>query len=340
MIQAIGSPFEVRDSIRRTYLPLLIVAGGVGLLQWHSIQFWQAMTGEVSGVGFSIVLEAISLWLWFRVVPWPTDWRDPRQWFRTAPAVGVRLLAILTTCVLLSGPLYQVSAPLIREGESLSNAAASVEMWKGIVEQAKTNSRDKIGWGSVMLDAARQATTLGAAPDAAKASTNWQRIAVVVLQSFALVIIQWSVVLAIGTLAQEPPRPIARIRIDPPMPKPEPAPEPEPEPEPAAPGIAEPTPDSPNPPWRAPELTPTPESTAPVVRVYRGPANTRPTTETPERRAVEAYRRHHGFEKYSEVARDIQEHKSTLSEFINGRLQGRIHARIHDKLRIPNPAEG
>ena len=88
--------------LRVPLLPLLILPLAITLLQWHSVPFWQAQAGFWPGLGWSALLELISLWLWFR---------PGRRWMRP--------MAWATTLLLLAGPLYQVSDPLVREMAAL-----------------------------------------------------------------------------------------------------------------------------------------------------------------------------------------------------------------------------
>ena len=83
-------------------LPLLILPLAVVLLQSHGIPFWQAQVGWWPGLGWSLLLELISLWLWFR---------QGRRWWRP--------MAWAATLLLLAGPLYRVSDPLVRDLASL-----------------------------------------------------------------------------------------------------------------------------------------------------------------------------------------------------------------------------
>jgi hypothetical protein len=46
--------------------PILILPLAITLLQWHSVPFWQAQVGFWPGLGWSVLLELISLWVWFR----------------------------------------------------------------------------------------------------------------------------------------------------------------------------------------------------------------------------------------------------------------------------------
>jgi len=70
-------------------LPLLILPLSILLLQSHGIPFWQRQVGFWPGIGWSVLLELISLWLWFQ------------------PATRPRLLALATTLLLLAGPLLR-----------------------------------------------------------------------------------------------------------------------------------------------------------------------------------------------------------------------------------------
>ncbi len=104
--------------------PLLILPLAVGLLQWHSIAFWQARVGLWVGAGWSVLLELISLWLWFR---------PGHRWWRP--------MAMVATLLLLAGPLHQVSDPLVRDLANLRDAdpalASQVTVLQGQIAEAK-----------------------------------------------------------------------------------------------------------------------------------------------------------------------------------------------------------
>jgi hypothetical protein len=186
-------------------LPLLILPLAVTLLQWHSVPFWQAQVGFWPGLGWSVLLELISLWLWFR---------PGRRWWRP--------LAWATTALLLAGPLYQVSDSLVQEIVALRHAdgawsaqVAAVEAevaeaersldryqrlsldgrfgWQGHIDQAQEN-----------LDSRRaglETLRAGRAEAEAAARLNWRRFGKVGGQLLSLVIFQAAILLAIRALA-------------------------------------------------------------------------------------------------------------------------------------------
>jgi hypothetical protein len=186
-------------------LPLLILPLAVTLLQWHSIPFWQAQVGWWPGLGWSVLLELISLWLWFR---------PGRRWWRP--------LAWATTALLLAGPLYQVSDPLVREIVALRQAngafsaqivalqAEAAEAERSLDRYQRLSLDGRFGWQGHIDQA--QATlaarrvdleTLRAARAEAEiaARLNWRRVGKVGGQLLSLVIFQAAILLAIRALA-------------------------------------------------------------------------------------------------------------------------------------------
>ena len=84
-------------------LTLGVLFGAIGLLQYHSIQFWQLFTEPGIGIVWSLVLEGTALWLWYQ------------------RHIGTRFLGLCASLLLLAGPLHQVSAPLVAELERTTN---------------------------------------------------------------------------------------------------------------------------------------------------------------------------------------------------------------------------
>jgi hypothetical protein len=186
-------------------LPLLILPLAVTLLQWHSVPFWQAQVGVWPGLGWSVLLELISLWLWFR---------PGRRWWRP--------LAWATTALLLAGPLYQVSDPLVREIVALRQANGAFSAQIGAVQAEVAEAErsldryqrlsldGRFGWqghidqAQASLAARRvDLETLRAAQADAEtaARLNWRRVGKVGGQLLSLVIFQAAILLAIRTLA-------------------------------------------------------------------------------------------------------------------------------------------
>jgi hypothetical protein len=173
-----------------------LLAGGIALIQWHAIAFWSNAIDQATGWAWSVLLELIALWLWYR----------PRT----------RLLAFITTALVLSGPLYQVTRPLVQEftytaAESASEPARASLLREAIAAEEKAlhtflaNSAERSGW----LPAIEQARAslngkraeLQSLLTPARHAIPWQQVAVMVMQAIALVLIQISNVLAIRTIA-------------------------------------------------------------------------------------------------------------------------------------------
>jgi hypothetical protein len=192
-------------------LLILILPLAIALLQWHSIPFWQAQVGFWPGLGWSVLLEMISLWLWFR---------PGRRWWRP--------LAWATTALLLAGPLYQVSDPLVREIVALRQAdgafaaqiaaiqAEVAETGRSLDRYQRLSLGGRFGWqghidqAQVTLAARRvDMETLRAARTEAEtaARLNWRRVGKVGGQLLSLVIFQAAILLAIRTLADAVHRP-------------------------------------------------------------------------------------------------------------------------------------
>lgn len=187
--------------MRLAWFPALLLIGGIGLLQWHSIAFWSAHVDRATGWAWSLLLEGVALWLW-------SDARTMR-----------RLLAVVATVLLLAGPLYQVSSPLFLEAVSIERSATAntarrdaLEAEIASLESSLTaflaNSQKRVGWAEridrtqAALDAARrELAELIATTAASPQRLEWQRQAVIVMQAAALVLIQVANVLAVTTLS-------------------------------------------------------------------------------------------------------------------------------------------
>jgi len=179
--------------------PAVVLAGAIGLLQAHGIAFWSSKLGSY-GIAWSVLLEAIALWLWSRT------------------AIANRLLALLASVLLLLGPLYQVGTPIL---EGLASAEHSdrarakeipmVEAEIGGLERQlatfTTNSENRSGWlpaieatQAQIEDARRRLTALHRE---APRNTARMEILVIVMECTGLVLFQISAVLAITALARE-----------------------------------------------------------------------------------------------------------------------------------------
>jgi hypothetical protein len=180
----------------------LLLAGCIGLLQYHSIQFWVERTGSPVGLAWSLLLEGAALWLW-------SDRRPLRHG-----------LGALATLLLLAGPLYQVSAPLLDDsGRADRQAAAAAERQRDLAGELKTldaalaaylaNSASRQGWVAridhtqARLEQLRaEQAQITAERAGAPAPRPWQQVAVIGMEALAIALFQLVAVLAIGDLRE------------------------------------------------------------------------------------------------------------------------------------------
>ncbi|MCK4786234.1 MAG: hypothetical protein KAV87_20925 [Desulfobacteraceae bacterium] len=77
-------------------IAIVVIVLSTGLMQIHSIPFWQKFTGDYySGIAFSIALHGAMLWNWYT---------------NQLPKVRVVIAALL-----IAGPWYQISTPVFEE---------------------------------------------------------------------------------------------------------------------------------------------------------------------------------------------------------------------------------
>lgn len=180
-------------------LTIALLAGCIGLLQVHSIQFWNANVDATTGAACSILLEGAALMLW-----------SSARWPR-------RALGAVATVLLLAGPLYQVSAPLVHEwhanergGVANAERRAALEAEIASLDAALStylaNSSQRVGWAEridrtqASLDARRAELRTLIADQAAPKRMTWQAQAVIAMQALALMLLQFVGVLCIGDL--------------------------------------------------------------------------------------------------------------------------------------------
>lgn len=184
----------------KTALTVLLLTGCIAILQIHSIQFWTGHVDPATGWAWSLILEGAALWLW------------------ASPGKGRRAIGAVATLLLLSGPLYQVSEPLVQEWQSTARGAEAtaartaqleteIESLEAALAQYLANSGRRIGWARRIdatqerLDAARaELAGLTAGRSDAPAHTHWQASAIILLQALAICLLQFVGVLAINDL--------------------------------------------------------------------------------------------------------------------------------------------
>jgi hypothetical protein len=182
--------------------PAVVLAGAIGLLQVHGIAFWSSKLGSY-GTAWSLLLEAIALWLWSRT------------------AFGNRLLAVFASVLLLLGPLYQVGTPILEGLASAEHSdrarAREILMVKAEIRDIErqlatftANSGKRPGWlpaieanQAQIEDARRRLTALRREAPRNTARIEAQEILVIVMECTGLVLFQISAVLAITALVRE-----------------------------------------------------------------------------------------------------------------------------------------
>ncbi|MGK0547760.1 helix-turn-helix domain-containing protein [Halomonas cupida] len=178
---------------------LLVLTGAIALLQLHAIQFWTEFVGPM-GWAWAVLLEVVALWLWYQ-----------RQLAR-------RALALVTSVLALTGPVYTVCEPLVEEWQMASHVDAGRELRiERLTQEAlrleeslatfRENSEVRAGWLAPIQESQARLTVvdselaeLMATPPAE--SMTWRQQALVAMQALALIIFQLSAVLAITSLSR------------------------------------------------------------------------------------------------------------------------------------------
>lgn len=178
----------------------LVLAGCVGVLQWHGIQFWMSQVGQ-AGWAWSVLLEGTGLWLWW---------------------TARRALGVLASLLLLIGPLYVVSQPLVEDllraehadsarSRLIPAAEAKIASLDREIAAFLANSRKRAGWlppieaAQSRLDAARAELDRLYAERPESSGLGWRARAIIVLQAIALCLFQVSAVFGICELARRKP---------------------------------------------------------------------------------------------------------------------------------------
>lgn len=188
------------------WLPLAILIMGVVLLQHHSIQFWQTWVGLWAGVGWALLLELISLWLWFKTGDQNNKWNG-----RILKSL-VLLLAMLATVVLLFGPLYQVSRPTIDNWRRTLVASQEVKLLREEIANNRKglliyrqNSLTRLGWqgkiDQIEVKLQENRKRLMSLLIETKTRFQWERLALVAMQLIALILFQVANILTIRTIS-------------------------------------------------------------------------------------------------------------------------------------------
>ncbi|WP_027366954.1 hypothetical protein [Desulfocurvibacter africanus] len=173
-------------------LPIPVLACCEVLLQWHGWTFWSAYFDQVAGPGLSVTLAVLAA-SWWAVSAWSRSW---------AARLGYGLLAMVASLVLLAGPLYQVSSPIVQAHEAakalpgrLANLDAAIDARRAELDKyLAITASGRYGWHGRIDDArtaladleARRAALVDSAPE----SVSGQRLAAAGLQAVALILLQ------------------------------------------------------------------------------------------------------------------------------------------------------
>jgi len=168
---------------------ILIIAISALLMQWHSIAFWIEYAGY-TGVGFSLALEMVALWLWWQRNLW---------------------LALTASILLISGALFQVSLPTIETLTRNNTNEILVTSYKAEIKQLTnsliqydSNSNKRIGW-SGRIDRAHQdlsnaRSKLRDLLSVKSPETRTRLYLIVLMQGLALIILMRSQIIAVKGL--------------------------------------------------------------------------------------------------------------------------------------------
>jgi len=173
-------------------IPGLILIGCEALVQIHGWAFWRAHFHVQAGPALSVALGVLAaVWLAWAFAA--------RGW---AARLGCGLLGVVATAVLLAGPLYMVSRPLIEARTAADARPAELARLDAAMEARRAElaryleitASGRYGWHG-RIDDARQAiaeleaqrAALATAPDA---GLPWQTWAACGLQALALLLLQ------------------------------------------------------------------------------------------------------------------------------------------------------
>jgi hypothetical protein len=297
-------------SIRQIPLPpLLILPLAVLLLQFHSIAFWSwAITGAPVAWGWPLLAAPWNGWGWSLLFELVNLWAWPRRW---------HLLAGVTTVLLVAGPLYQVSDPLVRDLSgataadlhdtprirALRDEIAALEANLGTY-RADWRLRPRVPGAQAELSARHEelAALLGEQEAAARAARlDWRRWAVIAGQLLGILIAQAGAVLSVLALCGgHLVAPALGEGID----------------------------------TRQSASRPATKMPAVPTNGSGPPANSSESGERPEKAVIREFARRRGLPTQRAVAEAISEPPSTLSEFANGRpLPEETRRRIWGALR-------
>jgi hypothetical protein len=183
------------------WLTWIVLIGSIGLLQIHGTTFWYQQIGRY-GVGWSLLLEAVALWLW------------------VAPSLTRKVMGAIAWLLLLLGPLCHVLTPVLESAQAQNRLTAArahelalAEAHVGTLEKQHAvfteNARSRSGWLSAVRETETrlaEARTQLAAVYRSTQQTSWrhdvQTRLVVMMECLGLLLFQISVISAVLQLSQ------------------------------------------------------------------------------------------------------------------------------------------
>ncbi len=133
-------------------LPWLLIAGGTFIIQYHSMEFWSVNVNQSIGWVWSVVIEAGSLWLWYR------------------PGIASRALGLAASLLLLAGPLYQIGGVAVKADAQARASAAHHAL-------QLAQYREKVAQYKGQLKSDKDTVRVGRAENAHAAQTAHARLA-------------------------------------------------------------------------------------------------------------------------------------------------------------------
>jgi hypothetical protein len=170
---------------------LMMVITSFGLMQWHSIQFWNSAAGP-SGWAWSIGLEIAMLCLWY----------DRKH----------RFLKYIAALILIAGPWYQMTSPAVRNIQNTNAIETEIEIETQRVDQLsksmtiyENNSITIRGWAGRIDRTQKAKDELSARinklhTELSKQNSTWREYMVTGVQSAALMIILIAQLSAVSNL--------------------------------------------------------------------------------------------------------------------------------------------
>lgn len=169
-----------------------IIIAAAGLMQWHSVQFWVNQVGY-SGIGWSLMLEAVVVWYWWSNKP---------------------ILALIASLLLLMGPMHEITEPALtnikhqEQAENLNNIdLIEIIRLENSLKTYERNSESRIGWSGRIDRIQKQINEINShIKERIYNNSNFdfiESLSIALTQALALLIIMTAQALAISELRKK-----------------------------------------------------------------------------------------------------------------------------------------